>query len=101
MNPLVQLKQTTPLFLVALLLACFALPREAEATDLGGVLPGGNTADGAGILTLLTTGFGNSGFGAYALYNDRTGSRNTATGYGALYTNNGNDNTAFGFATLP
>jgi hypothetical protein len=87
--------------LALLALGCFAVLERAQATDLGGVLPGGNTADGAGVLTLLTTGFGNSGFGVYALYNDRIGSQNTATGYGALYMNNGFDNSAFGFAALP
>jgi hypothetical protein len=87
--------------LALLALGCFGVLERAQATDLGGVLPGGNTADGAGVLTLLTTGFGNSGFGVYALYNDRTGSQNTATGYGALYMNNGLDNSAFGFAALP
>jgi hypothetical protein len=37
--------------------------QRVHATDLGSVLPGGNTADGLGVLTSLTTGGYNTGTG--------------------------------------
>src|SRR5438046_8055787 len=87
MNSPIQFKTTTPLFFLALMLACFRLSPRAQATDLGSVLPGNNTADGSGVLISLTTGVNNSGFGFQALNHDTTGSGNTATGYQALYNN--------------
>ena len=49
MNPLIQLKKTTPKFLVAFGLICFGLLPGAKAADPGApdmALAGGNTADG-------------------------------------------------------
>jgi hypothetical protein len=43
MNPLIQLNKATPLFVVPFVLGCLALLERAQTTDLGGVLPGGNT----------------------------------------------------------
>ena len=58
MNPLIQPKKATPLFLIALVLACFALSperkRSVPAPDGG--YPGGNTAEGQSALLSLTTG---------------------------------------------
>ena len=73
--------------LILLLLVCFGLSPKALATDLDGVLPNGNTADGSDVLISLATGVNNSGFGFQALNHDTTGNGNTATGYQALYNN--------------
>ncbi len=101
MNSPIQLKTTTPLLFLMLVLACFGLWPRALATDLGGVLAGNNTADGSGVLISLTTGVNNSGFGFQALFSDTDGSYNTATGFRALYSNtDGVDNSAIGNAAL-
>src|SRR4030095_14795349 len=67
MNPLIHVRKATPVFFVALALACLALRQRAQATDWDGVLPGGSTADGVGVLADQTSGSGNSGFGYLAL----------------------------------
>ena len=102
MNPLTQFKKTPilPLF-VPLLLVCFAFMQQAQATDLDGVLPGANTADGIAVLANRTTGFGNSGFGFKALNFDTVGNSNAAVGFKALQRNvDGNFNTAMGAFSL-
>jgi Chaperone of endosialidase len=104
--------------LIPLLLGCFALLPSAQATDLDGVLPNGNTANGSGVLVNLTSGVWNSGFGfqalnqdtfgfnntamgVRALFSNTTGSLNTAIGVNALYSNTtGTNNTATGFGAL-
>jgi Chaperone of endosialidase len=88
--------------LIAILsLAFFALPPKAQATDLGSVVPGNNTADGTGVLVNRTTGMNNSGIGYQALNHDTSGGSNTATGYQALFTNKtGAGNTAIGSNAL-
>src|SRR5438094_927809 len=68
-------------FLILLLLACFALSPRAQATDLGSVVAGNNTADGSGVLVSLTTGVNNSGFGFQALNHNTAGTANTANGF--------------------
>ena len=88
------------LLLVALVLACFGLPQRVQATDLGGVLPGGNTADGFGVLTSLTTGAFNTGTGWSSLKTVSSGSFNTAFGAATLFANTGDRNTATGAAAL-
>jgi Chaperone of endosialidase len=86
---------------ITFLLACVALPVTALASDLGSVLPNGNTADGEGVLFNRTTGTANSGFGFQSLFHDTTGSYNTATGYRALFNDTtGHSNTADGFEAL-
>ena len=88
-------------FLIPLLIIGFAFSQMAQATDLDGVLPAGNTADGTGVLTSLTTGFGNSGFGFKALNFDTVGNSNAAVGFKALQRNvDGNFNTAMGALSL-
>jgi trimeric autotransporter adhesin len=88
------------LLLIALVLACFALPQRVQATDLDGVLPGGNTADGFGVLTSLTTGGYNTGMGWFSLKTVSSGSLNTAFGAATLFANTGDQNTAVGAAAL-
>jgi uncharacterized coiled-coil protein SlyX len=84
-----------------LTLGCFALLERTQATDLGGVLPGGNNADGLNVLTSLTTGGFNTGTGWFSLRSDTTGSWNTATGGASLYSNTtGGFNTATGAGAL-
>ena len=97
MNTIMRIVHASP---AVLLLSCFSLLETAQATDLDGVLPGGNNADGLSVLTSLTTGGFNTGTGWLALRALTTGSYNTATGAGALATNNGNWNTATGTAAL-
>ena len=55
--------KTTPSLFIALALACFGLGPNARATDIESALPFGNTADGVGVLTSLTSGAWNSGYG--------------------------------------
>jgi Chaperone of endosialidase len=109
MNPLIQLKQITSIFLVAFGLACFALSPAARAVSPppDGGYPGFNTAEGQNALLSLTTGQGNTGVGWFSLWSNATGEFNTATGAGALLFNNGDptagqasENTAFGAAAL-
>jgi hypothetical protein len=87
--------------LIVPLAVCFGLPLSARATDTDGALPNGNNADGIGVLTNLTTGAWNSGFGFEALNHDTIGSLNTATGLRALFNNTeGDANTANGMYAL-
>jgi hypothetical protein len=60
MNPLIQLKKATPLFLVALLIVCPELSPKAQAVSPppDGGYPNGNTAEGAFSLLSLATGSG-------------------------------------------
>jgi hypothetical protein len=117
MRTLIELKKTTPVFLVVLV--CFGLLPAAQAVDPppDGGYPGGNTAEGEDALASLapgpentaigwialngnTSGYYNTATGAAALRSNSTGASNTATGANALYMNNGNWNTANGSAAL-
>ena len=105
MNPLIQLKQTTSVFLIAFGLACFGLSPMARALlpppPPGGGYPGANTAEGDSALFNLTTGGSNTAIGADALVSNTGGSSNTAVGVQALDSNTtGNSNTAIGVAAL-
>ena len=124
MNPLIQLKKATPVFLVAVGLACFALSptvraisplpdggyadnNTAEGTNalftFTGVSPnngGENTAIGFEALYHNTSGNHNTASGFQALFSNTTGSANTAVGHNALGSNTGSDNTAVGGGTL-
>ena len=91
------------LFLIALVLACFALCPTAEAVlpEPDGGYPGGNTAEGTGALQFLTTGSFNTANGFLALASTTTGVANTANGHTALYLNGtGSYNTATGVNAL-
>src|SRR4030095_16126570 len=105
------------LFVIPLLLACFALSQTAEAVCKEGCLTNGNTvlgddalsnqpgqantAIGFQVLFSNTTGSFNTAIGWHALYNNTNGFNNTATGLNALLSNTtGNDNTATGQSAL-
>jgi Chaperone of endosialidase len=97
----IQLKITAFVVWATAALTCLGLLPNAQATDTESALPFGNTADGIGVLTSLTTGVWNSGFGFEALNQDTSGSLNTATGLRALFNNTeGNANTANGMMAL-
>jgi hypothetical protein len=70
MNPWIQLKKATPIFLIVLTLACFAISPEARAV-LPAPTPDGayvnwNTAEGSGALFSLTSGGFNTAIGGHA-----------------------------------
>jgi hypothetical protein len=71
MNPLIQLKKSTPLFLIplSLLLTCFALMPMAQAVgpDTDGSIAGSNNGEGIGVLVSRTTEIWNTGTGFEAL----------------------------------
>src|SRR4029077_5663522 len=106
MNPLIQLKQTAPVFLVTFLLVCFGvLPRaQAVITDPEDYFPNGTTGAGQGALLNLTEGQFNTAIGLLSLFsvldggfNTGVGQANAANGWNALASNTvGNDNTAVG-----
>jgi hypothetical protein len=105
MNPLIQPKKATPLFLIALPFICFTLSPTARAQlpppPPDGGYPGFNTAEGQNALFNLTTGIENTAVGYLALSADTTGISNTATGAAALQNNtDGGLNTATGVAAL-
>jgi len=105
MNPTIQQKQKTSVFLVAFGLACFGLLLKAQAQlpapSPDGSYPGGNTAEGHNALLSLTDGLLNTAVGHHSLTGNTTGSSNTATGAGALTSNTtGDQNTAAGFGAL-
>jgi hypothetical protein len=102
MSPLIQLRQTTSVFLVALLLGCFALPPRAQAVSPvpDGGYPNFTTAEGDGALLSLTSGLANTAVGWFALSTATTGSFNTGVGAGALALNTGDENTAIGTGAL-
>ena len=82
MNPLIRLKQTSSVFLVAFVLACFALSPAIEAQlpppPPDGGYPNNNTAEGDNALFNVTTGTDNTAIGFHALFGNNGGSENTA-----------------------
>ncbi len=99
------LRRGFPVVLLALALALFAPSRTAQAQlpspSPDGGYPNGNTAEGDGALSSVTTGFRNTANGFSALFSNTTGVENTANGFEALYSNTtGGDNTANGFTAL-
>jgi hypothetical protein len=102
MNPLIQLKKTTPVFLASFLLACFGILDEARAviTDPEDWFPNGTTGAGQGALLNLREGQFNTGVGLVSLTGVLDGSFNTGVGAGTLAFNTGNNNTAIGAAAL-
>ena len=103
MQSLIQFKRTTLVFLIPLVLACFALVPSARAVSPppDGGYPGGNTAEGFNALFNLTTGRGKTAIGEQTLYLNEEGGSNTAIGFGALHDNiTSGNNTAIGYAAL-
>ena len=98
MNPLIQLKKATPVFLVAFELACFWLSPAVQAVSPppDGGYPGGNTAEGTNALFSLSTGTYNTAVGFLSLRANATNSFNTAIGAGTLLVNTADQNTATG-----
>jgi hypothetical protein len=91
------------LLLVALVLACVAIPPIVQAVvpSPDGGYPNQNTAEGNNALFSLSTGARNTAVGFKALYTNTTGSDNTAIGSRALSLNtSGTDNTATGAKAL-
>jgi hypothetical protein len=101
MKPLHQLKKTTTLLAIALLLA-FGLMRHAKAVvpPPDGGYPNFTTAEGQNALKNLTSGAGNTAVGWYSLFSATTASFNTGVGAGTLALNTGDNNTATGTAAL-
>src|SRR6266550_1259847 len=102
MNPLIQLKSAAPVFLVGLVLACFALSPRAQAVSPApdGGYAGGNTAEGQNALFSLTTGGYNTGNGWNSLRTLSSGSFNTGIGAATLFANTASSNAATGAAAL-
>src|SRR5881392_3977376 len=93
-------------FLIALVLACFALSPPAQgqlSPPPDGGYPNRNTAEGEDALFNLDTSqaLDNTAVGFEALFSDTTGYSNTANGASALYSNTtGEGNTATGVQAL-
>jgi hypothetical protein len=102
MSPLIQLKQTAPVFLVTFLLVCFGvLPRaQAVITDPEDYFPGGNTGVGNNALFNLREGSFNTAIGLFSLFSVLDGGFNTGVGAAALAFNTADNNTATGAAAL-
>jgi hypothetical protein len=102
MNPLIEVRKPTLLFIAGLLLACFVLAPKAfgvvPAPDGG--YPGGNTAEGQAALLSLTSGGFNTAVGWLALRSNTQNGFNTAVGAGALFANISAANTATGAGAL-
>jgi uncharacterized coiled-coil protein SlyX len=100
MNPLIQLKKVSALFVVAF--ACLALLPTTQAVSPApdGCYPNFITAEGCGALNSLTTGAANTALGWRSLFSTTDGTFNTGVGAGALVLNNGSSNTAVGAAAL-
>jgi hypothetical protein len=101
MKPLHQLKKTTSLLTIALLLALGLMPHaKAVVPPPDGGYPGFNTAEGQNALFSRTTGVANTGVGWYSLWGNTDSSYNTAVGAGALLFNTADNNTALGATAL-
>jgi trimeric autotransporter adhesin len=102
MYQLIEPKKATPLFLVPLVIACFAfLPQmQAVVPAPDGCYPGFTTAEGCRALESLTTGTGNTGLGFWSLILNTDGNNNTGVGAQSLAMNDGSLNTAVGVVSL-
>ena len=102
MNPLIQLRLRSQLFVITFLLACFGVLDGAQAiiTDTQGWFQNGNTAEGQTALWNLRGGHNNTAVGLLSLNGLVNGNSNTAVGAWTLGFNNGNNNTATGAAAL-
>ena len=94
MNPWIQLKKTTSLLTITLLLAFGLMPlAKGVVPPPDGGYPGGNTAEGQNALLSLTTGGFNTAVGFLSLRSNTTNSFNTAIGAGSLLANTADQNT--------
>jgi len=102
MHPLIQLKNTTRLILIALLLACSPLSPGARAVVPApdGGYPGQNTAEGQSALLHLAGGTYNTALGWASLGINVTGNFNTGVGAATLLNNSASENTATGAGAL-
>jgi trimeric autotransporter adhesin len=102
MNPLIQLKRTSQLFVLTFLLACFGVLDGAQAviTDPDDWFANGNTGSGNHALFNLRAGHYNTAFGLMSLNSLVDSAYNTGVGAGALFANTGNNNTATGASAL-
>jgi len=102
MNPLIQLKQKTSVFLLAFGIACFGLSPTVRAVSPppDGGYPGQNTAEGTLALLHLNGGTYNTAVGWSSLGFNVTGNLNTAVGAATLLTNTVDGNTATGAGAL-
>src|SRR6478672_4227323 len=98
MNPIILPKQIPSVFLVAFGFACFGLLPKMQAVSPppDGCYPNFTTAEGCNALKFLTSGIGNTGVGAFALYANNDAGSNTAVGAAALALNTADSNTAVG-----
>jgi len=88
MNPLIQFKKVSPLFLTSFVLVCFALSPQARAVCQQGCDAANvNTFLGEDALINNITGVANTATGVSALFSNTTGSNNTANGVNALLNN--------------
>ena len=102
MNPLIQLKRATSLFVITLVLVCFGLAplTRAVVPPPDGAYAGGNTAEGQAALLSLTTGTYNTAVGIYSILSLTDGSFCTGVGAGSLLINTADENTATGAGAL-
>src|SRR5215470_14082062 len=82
--------------------ACFGLLPQVQAVSPSpdGCYPNFTTAEGCNALKALTSGLGNTGIGAFALFQNTDAGSNTAVGAAALALNNADSNTAVGTTAL-
>src|SRR5437867_5115158 len=109
MNPLIQFKKASLLFLGTFVLACFGLLPQMQAAlppeipgNPDGCYPGFTTAEGCNALFLLGDGIGNTAVGWYSLFLAGDASFNTGVGAGALAltTTGADSNTAVGTGAM-
>ena len=78
----------------------FLSAAQAVSPTPDGCYPNFTTAEGCKALNFLTSGVGNTGVGAFALYQNTDAGSNTAVGAAALALNNADSNTAVGATAL-
>ena len=85
----------------AILSALAVLPEmRAVSPPPDGCYPNFTTAEGCNALKFLTSGVGNTGLGAFALFEGSDGGSNTGVGAAALALNTADSNTAVGTTAL-
>ena len=85
----------------AIVLVLAFLPQaHAVSPPPDGCYPNFTTAEGCNALKFLTSGVGNTGLGAFALYQNSDAGSNTGIGAAALALNNAESNTAVGATAL-